>query len=106
MNIIDDSERSWNGRAFCRLSTDRPEFQDGFRGAYVVVACRAASAGEAVSLIESELLESDLMLSGFDYLFDIASMDRDLTEYEIKLNSRLSAYPIQFENVHFFKPDA
>lgn len=100
------SNTVWSGKAFCTLSNCRPEYQEGFRGAYVVFVCSAVSISEASRLIETELFESELILKGFEYFFDVDHMDRQPSEYEEKLISRLDSYPVQFENVHFFKPDS
>lgn len=100
------SNSVWLGNSLCAVSSVRPEYEDGARGAYVVFVCRADTISEAARLIESELLESDLNLRAFEYLFDIAYMDRSMSEYEEKLASRLDSYPVQFEDVHFFKPDS
>lgn len=98
-------EPTWIGKAFCAISEDRPEFADGCRGAYVVVACRACDIADATRAISAELGESGLNVRGFEHLFDISYLDRPLSEYEQQLISRLTSYPVQFENVHFFKAD-
>jgi hypothetical protein len=96
---------TWICKAFCTISETRPEFIDGFRGAYVVIACLASDISEATCSIADELFESGLIVKGFDHLFDTLYIDRSLSEYEEALISRLESYPIQFEDVHFFKPD-
>lgn len=98
-------ESVWVAKAFCRVGLARAEYREGHRGAYVVVVCRAASLIEATQLIVSELAESDLDVRGFEHLLESAYLDRPMSEYEEMLSSRLASYPVQFENVHFFKPD-
>jgi len=98
--------KTWVGKAFCILSECNEAYDEGFRGAYIVVVCRADEIEAAISMIKSELLESSLILSGFDYFFEENVMDRSVSDYESELIGRLSQYPVQFENVHFFKPDS
>lgn len=95
----------WIGKAFCVVGQDRPEYANGARGAYVVFACRALSLVRATEMICKELSESELRACGFEHLFDIDYLDRSLSDYEEMLISRLGSYPVQFENVHFFKED-
>ncbi|MCA8887879.1 MAG: hypothetical protein KDA46_03550 [Parvularculaceae bacterium] len=93
-------------RAFCSVDEENAEYEDGMRGAYASVACRESDLIGAVQAIASELAENALTLRGFDFIFDTSYMDREPSEYETELISRLSSYPVQFENVHYFKPDS
>ena len=103
---MDLSKRVWTGNGFCSVASDRPEYRNGARGAYVVVACTTESIRSAAKLIEAELTESGLILRGFEYLMDIVYLDRQLSDYEEILVSRLDSYPVQFEDVHFFRTDS
>ena len=94
------------GRAFCSVAPDNPAFHRGMRGAYVTIASAADSIEVAVQLIISELLENKLEVMGFDYLYDIRYSEGVSSVYETSLISKLNLHPVQFENVHFFKPDS
>jgi hypothetical protein len=78
----------------------------GYRGAIVAFACQAVDIVECCRQIASELAENGLVLKGFEYLMDQAHLDRETSEYEEELVHRLASYPVQFENVHYFKGDA
>lgn len=93
-------------RAFCSVDKENAEYEDGTRGAYASVACRESSLLRAIQAIASELAENALTLRGFDFIFDTNYIDREPSDYEAELISRLSSYPVQFENVHYFKPDS
>lgn len=92
-------------RALCSVDEQNPAFRRGMRGAYINVVCNSESVENAVSSITSELKENTLSVRGFDYIFDLNYLDREPSEYEKELIQRLSAYPIQFENVHYFPLD-
>jgi len=76
------------------------------RGAFVNIACKAPKISEAIELIAAELSENCLTLRGFEFIFDTNYLDRAPSDYEAKLIRRLQTYPIQFQNVHYFKPDS
>lgn len=96
----------WLGRAFCTVSSENEQYRGGYRGAIVVVACQAADVVESCQRISAELAENKLNLRGFEYLMDKDHSDREISEYEVGLIERLPSYPVQFENVHYFKGDA
>jgi hypothetical protein len=104
--MLDVENSDWIGKAFCVVTASRPEYESGSRGAYVVFACRAPGLSDVVRLISTELEESGLEVRGFEFLLDARYIDRPLSDYEQMLRSRLDPYPVQFENVHFFKPDS
>ena len=91
------------GRALCSVDRSNPEFTEGMRGAYIAIVCRAHDISSAVDCISKELAEHALTVRGFDYLFDIKYFDRKSSKYEDKLVHRLGIYPVQFEDVHYFK---
>lgn len=93
------------GRALCSVDDANPQFRNDMRGAYVPIVCSAADIAAAVEAIRKELSESALTLRGFDYLFDVHYLDRKPSIYEDQLIARLESYPVQFENVHYFKSD-
>ena len=97
---------TFTGRAFCSLDADNPEFDNDMRGAYVSIVCRTTDIQEAIRAIASELSENAMTLRGFDYLFDIDYLDRNTSDYEDNLISKLDSHPVQFKNVHFFKADS
>ena len=94
------------GRGYFSVLPQNPEFNKGMRGAYSVVAGRAENLMSAIEAIEIEFSESCLSLRGFDYIFQIDFLDRQLSEYEVRLIERLDLYPVQFENVHYFPGDS
>ncbi|MEQ9003771.1 MAG: hypothetical protein RIE74_09405 [Pseudomonadales bacterium] len=100
------SDSVWTGNGLCSVTSQRPEYEDGARGGYVIFVCKAPCISDAAKLVETELMESGLILRGFEYLFDSSYMDRRMSDYEETLASRLDLYPVQFEDVHFFKPDS
>ena len=105
MSVI-KRECTFTGRAFCSVDESNPEFVKGMRAAYIPIVCKAGDVQEAIGMMVSELSENALSLRGFDYIFDINFLDRPTSEVEDKLIEKLSSYPVQFENVHFFKPDS
>jgi hypothetical protein len=96
----------WLGKAFCTVASESDQFRSGYRGAIVVFACQTTNVVECCRLISSELAESGLILIGFEYLMDRTHIDREISTYEKQLIDRLESYPVQFENVHYFKGDA
>jgi len=94
------------GRAFCSVEEANPEYSEGMRGAYVNIVCSAKSLRKAIKLMSKELLEIDLKITGFDFIFDERFLDRAPSEYERTLLDKLGSYPVQFENVHYFPPDS
>lgn len=96
----------WLGKAFCTVAPNNDQFRLGYCGAFVVFACQAVDIVECCRLVSSELAENGLILKGFEYLMDQARIDRDISTYEDELVHRLGSYPVQFENVHYFKGDA
>ena len=96
----------WLGKAFCVVSPESDQFHSGHRGALVVFACQAVDIVDCCRRISSELAENGLNLRGFEYLMDQAHIDREISKYERGLIDRLASYPVQFENVHYFKADA
>jgi len=76
------------------------------RGAYVNIVCSAKSLRKAIKLMTKELLEIELEIAGFDFIFDEKFLNRPPSEYERTLLDKLELYPVQFENVHYFPPDA
>jgi hypothetical protein len=96
----------WLGKAFCTVAAESDQFRSGHRGAIVVFACQAIDVCECCRQISSELAENGLNLKGFEYLMDHAHIDREISTYEKELIDRLGSYPVQFENVHYFKGDA
>jgi hypothetical protein len=93
------------GTAFCTLGTDHDQSDLGYRGAYVPFACEAPDIVECCRLLASELADSKLVLNGLSDLTDAKYHNRALTDYQQRLVERLKGYPVQFENVHFFKAD-
>ena len=106
MKMSDSSQYVWLGKAFCQVSPTREEYKMGHRGAVFVFACLAANLKQCVSQIVDESAENELILAGFEYLMRRDMMDREPSEYEEELTQRLKSYETQFENVHFFRPDA
>ena len=106
MRMSGSSQNVWLGKAFCELSPTREEYKLGHRGAVFVFVCLAADLKQCVSQIVDESAENGLMLAGFEYLMRRDMMDREPSEYEEELIRRLKSYKTQFENVHFFNPDA
>ena len=100
------SKNTYVGRAFCSVDSSNPEFDEGMRGAFVVIVCSADNILEATKITMSELAENALTIRGFEYFFDTNYVDRELSNYEIGLIARLGSYPVQFENIHYFKPDS
>jgi hypothetical protein len=96
----------WLGKGFCTLTPENDQYEAGHRGAYVVFACQARDIVECCQQVRNELVEHRLVLVGFEYLIDQAHIDRELSTYERELIDRLGAYPVQFQNVHYFKGDA
>lgn len=92
-------------RAYCSVGKDNPEYSDGMRGAYVNIVCSAKSLRKAIKLMTKELLEIDLEITGFEFVFDERFLNRSPSEYERTLLDKLELYPVQFENVHYFPPD-
>jgi len=107
-SLIDNvtAKSNYVGRAFCSVMPSNPEFKKGMRGALITVVCRSESLKHAVEDISAELSESLLSVEGFEYIFNEAFIDRELSGYEELLIERLASYPVQFENVHYFKPDS
>jgi hypothetical protein len=104
---MDQTQTSiWLGKAFCAVGQDRMEFRDGYRGAVFVFCCLANDISDCVELIFKESNENKLWITGFEYLFEREYLDREISEYEKQLISRLDAYPVQFEHIHFFLPDS
>ena len=98
--------KQWLGRADCVLPDDHPKRQEGYRGALMTFACLASDIGSCVKLLQNECLENNLVVVGFEYLFNRDYMDRDSSEYEEELILKLVYYPVQFHNVHFYKLDS
>lgn len=88
------------------MAPESDQFRSGHRGAVVVFACQAIDIVECCRQISSELAENGLNLKGFEYLMDQAHIDREISAYEQELVDRIGSYPVQFENVHYFKGDA
>lgn len=61
---------------------------------------------EAIALISAELDENGYELLGFESFLPADVLDRELTNYEQELVSATSSYPVQFKDVHLYKPDA
>jgi hypothetical protein len=102
---MDDFNIVWLGKALCYLESSNSQYLEGNRGAYLIFVVSSKNLGEAVNLICSELLENGLKIVGFEYFFAEKYLDREPSNYEIRLIERLDKYPVQFENVHFFKGD-
>ncbi len=94
---------TWLGTANCTLFSEHEQYQLGYRGAVLIFVVLADSLMDAVQLIENECLENKLMIVGFERLSNRAYLDGEPSDYEAKLISRLAQYPVQFEDVHFFK---
>ena len=100
------SEQSiWLGTAFCTLGPQHEQAGLGYRGAYVPFACAALDIVDCCRLVASELADNNLILKGLSDLTDAAYHEHALTEYQQRLVERLQGYPVQFENVHYFKGD-
>jgi hypothetical protein len=100
------SEQSiWIGTAFCALGRGHDQSDLGFRGAYVPFACEASDIVECCRILASELADNKLTLKGLSDLTDVTYHAAALTEYQQRLINRLKGYPVQFENVHYFKAD-
>jgi hypothetical protein len=85
---------------------DSAQYQSGNRGAVVVFACHADDIVDCCRMVTNELAEHQLILRGFEHLIDQGYIDREISTYERELIDRLSAYPVQFQNVYYFKGDA
>jgi hypothetical protein len=96
----------WLGKAFCIVKPGTEQFNNGNRGAYAVFVCKASEITECCRLISMELAENHLEIRGFEWLVDKVYADRATTDYEDELIERLETYPVQFENVHYFKGDS
>jgi hypothetical protein len=106
VNATTGADKVWLGKALCVPTPRNKEYEKGFRGAILVFACLATDIVHCVNLLSAECADNELVLNGFEYLFDKTYMDREPSDYEEQLVSKLSKYPVQFENVHFFKSDA
>lgn len=96
----------WLGKALCAVSPTHHQFADGYRGAIFVFACMSDDISGAVKQICQESSENNLSVIGLDYLYNRAHMEREPTEYERGLIGKLNSYPVQFEDIHFYKADA
>ena len=76
------------------------------RGAFVPICCRAEDFSSAIEIIAKELLEIDLTLNGVDEFYDERFFDGVPSAEMKELLGRLRAYPVQFEDVHYFPADA
>ena len=52
----------YHGRVFCAVLPENSEFEDGMRGAFIPICCKAEAYSTAVKKIETELLELNLKL--------------------------------------------
>jgi hypothetical protein len=102
----DQKHNIWIGKALCSLAPSHHQYTLGYRGAIFVFVCLAEKIASAVEQVCSECDEHGLAIVGFEYLYNQAHMERETTEYEDGLIRRLTSYPVQFENVHYYKPDA
>lgn len=93
---------TWLGCAVCvgALGPDRHE--TGSRGAFLNFVCHAGDIVEAVALIHKECLENDLVIAGFEWLTCQAYLEREPSEYELRLIAKLPSHPVQFRNLHSF----
>jgi hypothetical protein len=96
----------WVGRAVLALEKTNPKWDEGFRGAFVNVACSAKDIAQAVDLLRKEFEESNYILTGLEGFFLTQMLDRPLTDYEKDLVDGTKEYPVQFKNVHMHKADA
>jgi hypothetical protein len=104
MNPISE-QNIWLGKALCALSPTHHQFAGGYRGAIFVFVCASDEISGAVEQICRECSESNLTVIGLDYLYNRAHMEREPTEYERGLIGKLASYPVQFEDIHFYKAD-
>lgn len=100
------AKKQWLGRAVCSLEPGHEQLNGGYRGAILVFATCADDVVTAVRLLYEECLENKLRVIGFDYLFNLARLEREPSEYEEQLIEKLGLYPVQFKNVHFHKHEA
>ena len=100
-----DQNTVWLGRAHCALTNSHNQYSAGYRGAFVVFACRAENITLAVDQFCRELAEHNLIVIGFEYLENQPYMERGPEGVEIALIEKLETYPVQFADVHIYKPD-
>jgi hypothetical protein len=100
------NNETWVGRAICSIVSGSTRYDREFSGAYLNFACAAENVSACVDLAVKECEENDLLIIGFEFLECVAFMDRELSEYERGLVEALPGYPVQFVNVHLFKPDS
>ena len=105
MNFM-EKHTVWLGKAICALTPSHKRFNDGYRGAIAVVCSLAPNISCAVEQICTEFLQLDLAVIGFEYIENQAYIEREPSEYEAELIAKLESYPVQFADVHIFKPDA
>jgi len=76
-----------------------------YRGAFVNFACVAEDAAASVALLQRELAGNDLQITGFDWFIDPNFADETPADYHAKLMGRLDSYPVQYTDIHLYKPD-
>lgn len=103
---IMDQDQTYHGRVFCVVLSDNPEYDQGMRGAFVPICSSAANYVEALGLISSELAEHHLQLEGTEQFFNEKYFDGVPSKDMSVLLDRLSEYPVQFSDVHYFPADS
>jgi len=99
-------KNTYHGRVFCAVLPENSEYDEGMRGAFVPVCCRASKYSKAVKKIETELLEIHLKLEGAEEFYDERYFDGVPSDEMVELIEKLELYPVQFTDVHYFPPDS
>ena len=92
----------WLGRAFCTVARSNAE---PAKSALLNFACNAPDVVSAAQLVQRECQENAMQVQGFEYLMCRPYMDREPSEYEMELISKLIEYPVQFRDVFVFGAD-